>query len=114
MVAIHRGTVEDGQIVLAEALDLPDGTGVVVQVEVADAAVESGSAERTADLRTLPAFGMWADREEMQERPRLSDEEFAALPFFGMWADREEMQDSVAWVRKQREAWTDRLNRRPD
>ena len=29
--------------------------------------------------------------------------------FFRMWADREDMRDSVAWVRKQREKWKERL-----
>ncbi len=28
---------------------------------------------------------------------------------FGLWADRDDMQDSVAWVRKQRAAWSQRL-----
>lgn len=83
MVVIHHGTVEDGQIVLPEALELPDSTEVTVSVEVAEKPPEA-----------------------------MSTEEWLSLPFFGMWADREEMRDSVAWVRKQREAWTERLERR--
>jgi hypothetical protein len=35
--------------------------------------------------------------------------EFENLPFFGMWADRDEMSDSVAWVRKERDKWQQRL-----
>jgi len=32
-----------------------------------------------------------------------------SLPFFGMWANREDMKDSAAWVRKERERWSERL-----
>ena len=32
-----------------------------------------------------------------------------SLRFFGMWADREDMKDSAAWVRKERERWSERL-----
>lgn len=85
MVVIHHAKVEDGQLVLPEALDLPDGAEVVVTVELAADASASGATGRVTDLRSLPAFGMWANREDMQ--------------------------DSVAWVRRQREAWSDRLNR---
>ena len=32
-----------------------------------------------------------------------------SLPFFGLWANREDMKDSAAWVRKERERWSERL-----
>lgn len=35
--------------------------------------------------------------------------DFENLPFFGMWADRDEMNDSVDWVRREREKWQQRL-----
>jgi hypothetical protein len=38
-------------------------------------------------------------------------DDFASLPFFGMWADREEMQDGAAWVRQEREQWQQRAAR---
>jgi hypothetical protein len=31
------------------------------------------------------------------------------LPSFGMWADREDMQDSSDWVSRQRDAWQQRI-----
>ena len=39
------------------------------------------------------------------------EDDFASLPFFGMWADRQEMQDSEAYVRREREQWQQRLKR---
>ena len=35
-----------------------------------------------------------------------------SMPFFGIWADREDMQDSITWVRKERERWNERLSSR--
>jgi len=32
-------------------------------------------------------------------------------PAIGMWKDREDMKDSAAWVRRQREQWSERLTR---
>jgi hypothetical protein len=80
-----HGTVRGNGIVFPEPLGLPDGTSVVVSVE-----------PETTAYDTPPG-------EDAQE--------IAALPFFGMWADREDMVDSVAWVRKVREQWLERLNR---
>jgi hypothetical protein len=85
MVLIKQGMVREGAIVLPDPLALPDGTEVVVSI----APLRSGHKQPTP--------------EEV--------EQIAALPFFGMWADREDMADSVAWVRKIREQWLDRLNR---
>jgi hypothetical protein len=31
-----------------------------------------------------------------------------SLPFFGMWSDRTDIQDSTEWVNKERENWNNR------
>ena len=41
----------------------------------------------------------------MSDELRATDPDMTALPCFGIWADREDMQDSATWVRKEREAW---------
>ncbi len=81
-----RGQVKGGTIVFPEPLTLPEGTEVVASIEP------------VTEARKLPT------PEEV--------EEFMSLPFFGMWADREDMKDSVAWVRKEREKWQQRSQRR--
>jgi hypothetical protein len=85
MVVVRTGRVEDGGVVLDGTLPLPDGTPIVVSIEVARSPNESP---------TGPA-----------------DVDFASLPSFGMWADRIDMQDSVDWVNRQRDAWRERINR---
>jgi hypothetical protein len=75
----ERGRVEHGRIVFPRPLSLPDGTEVVVHIE------------------PLVAEG--------QPEARGDDEDFGSLPFFGMWADRPDMDDSAAWVRSEREQW---------
>jgi hypothetical protein len=77
VVTIVTGQVEHGQLVLNDALPLPDGTTVRVAVEVVDVAGEADTSDSTLD--------------------------FASEPYFGMWANREDMADSVAWVREQRD-----------
>ena len=81
---IEEGKISNGHIVLSKPLSLPEGTEVRVQIEP----IETDNTQNTA-------------AEE--------NEGFANQPFFGMWADREDMRDSVAWVRKQREKWKERL-----
>jgi hypothetical protein len=73
-------------IVFAEPLKLPDGTEVVVRIDP----VEQG-------IRTPPSS---------------LEEDFASLPVFGMWADREDMQDGAAWVRRERSKWRQRAQER--
>jgi hypothetical protein len=85
MVFIERGKVQNGAIVFSEPLNLPEGTDVVVQIEP-----------------------VAADREAPQAA---ADDDFAALPFFGMWTGREDMSESVAWVRREREQWHQRVER---
>ncbi|MCC6444970.1 MAG: hypothetical protein IT210_16130 [Armatimonadetes bacterium] len=86
MRLIEQGTIQNGNIVLKDPLDLPDGTAVVIEIEAITA--------------------------EHPVSDSKSDSEFISLPFFGMWADREDMNDSAAWVRKEREQWQLRADRR--
>ena len=77
----ERGKIHSGSIILDEPIDLPEGTEVIVHVEPA----------------VHEAIGA------------SNGDEFEHQPFFGMWADRDEMTDSVAWVRKERDKWQQRL-----
>ena len=83
----ERGEVKSGGIVFSRPLGLAEGTQVAVAIEPLPTAVE--------------------------EAGRVEDDDFDSLPFFGVWADREEMQDSTAWVRQERERWQQRAAR-PD
>ena len=60
-------------------------------------------------LRLIARAGEILQQRQQAEPP--PDEEFEQLPFFGMHADREDMEDSVAWVRRERERWHERLTR---
>ena len=84
MTIVEHGTISNGGIALDKPLPLPDGSKVVVQVEIETPAVEN---------QTIPENG---------------SEEFASLPFFGQWADREDMADSAEYVRKERAKWRQR------
>ena len=88
---VEEGTISNGRIVLSKLLSLPEGTEVRVQIEPVDPAIVSD--------------------DDSQDKDSDESEEFANLPCFGMWADREDMRDSVAWVRKQREKWQERITR---
>lgn len=81
MSLIEHGTIEGGQIILAHPLSLPEGTEVVIHIETAYS----------------------------EPKPEIA-EEFFSLPFFGMWADREDMNDSADWVRKERAKWQQRIS----
>ena len=83
---IEEGKVNNGHIILSKPLSLPEGTEVRVQIEP-------------------------IKPDDTQSTAAEAREEFASLPCFGMWADREDMQDSVAWVQKQREEWIERGTR---
>ena len=89
-VIIEEGTISNGRIVLSKPLSLPEGTEVRVQIEPVGAAIGNDG---------------------NQDKDSNESEDFANQPFFGMWADREDMRDSVAWVRKQREKWKERITR---
>ncbi len=84
MTLIEHGTVQEGKIVFAEPLKLPEGAEVLVRIEVVSDSLQDEVAEEETD--------------------------FEALPFFGMWADREDMQDSSLWVRQLRERWQERIS----
>ncbi len=88
---IEEGKVINGHIILSNPLSLAEGTEVRVQIEPVD---------------PVPV-----NKDDAQNTDSNESEDFANQPFFGMWADREEMRDSVAWVRKQREKWKERLTR---
>lgn len=78
MVMLERGRVENGRLVFSQPLQLPEGAEVNVQI-----VFESVS-------------------------PEDSDTDKALSDIFGMWRDREDMQDSVAWVEKERQKWQHR------
>lgn len=81
-MSTHRGKIHDGAIVLSEPVALPEGTEVIVSIAPAEASQCADTMPQTANAITLP--------------------------FIGIWADREDMSDSTAWVRKEREAWSQR------
>ena len=91
VLIIEDGKVNNGHIVLSKPLSLPEGTEVRVQIELTDLTSVSG--------------------DDNQNKDSNESEDFANLPCFGMWADREDMRDSVAWLRKQREKWKERITR---
>ena len=82
----ERGKVKDGGIVFSEPLSFPEGTEVVVRIEPVSSTNEQAQRSNGGG-------------------------DFASLPFFGMWADREEMNDSAAWVHEERESWKRRAER---
>jgi hypothetical protein len=88
---IEEGKVINGHIILSNPLLLPEGTEVRVKIEPVD---------------PVPV-----NKDDGQNTDSNESEDFANLPCFGMWADREDMRDSVAWVRKQREKWKERITR---
>jgi len=51
------------------------------------------------------------DRAEAILQERVRKVPLAEDPAIGMWKDREDMKDSAAWVRRQREQWSERLTR---
>ncbi len=85
MALRERGKIQAGNIVFPKPLALPEGTEVLVVIEplaVKEQSTSSGT-----------------------------EKDFASLPFFGMWRDRQDMKDSVAWVRKERRRWQQRVAR---
>ena len=88
---IEEGKVINGNIVLSNPLSLPQRTEVRVKIE--------------------PVEPVPVDEDDSQDTGPNGSEDFANLSCFGMWADREDMRDSVAWLRKEREKWQQRLTR---
>jgi len=89
MALVEHGKIQGGSIVFLEPLALPEGSEVIVSVEIID----------KAKLAVLTASKI----------TNAESEEFAALDCFGMWRDREEMASGEDWVRSQRELWSHRL-----
>jgi hypothetical protein len=86
MELVKRGKVHNGTIVFPEPLEIPEGTEVEIRIEP------------VPEPQTPPTV----------PRP----EEFTSQPFFGMYADRDDLQDSVAWVNRERQKWHQRSQRR--
>ena len=95
MIIFKRGKVHNGTLVFAEPLSLPEGTEVVVHLTpIRD---ENGDIIRDEPKELTPvSIGQTETSDDEKE-------DLLSLPIFGMWADREDMEDSVAWVRRQRE-----------
>ena len=91
VLIIEDGKVNNGHIVLSKPLSLPEGTEVRGQIEPVDLT--------------------FANEDDNQNTDAYESEDFANLSCFGMWANREDMRDSVAWLRKEREKWQQRLIR---
>jgi hypothetical protein len=85
MVTTVRGHIQGGMVVPDTPLNMPDGLEVELQITASDS----------------------SDQPANQYDPAIES-------VFGMWADREDMADSTSWVRKQRDAWNDRLTRDRD
>ena len=103
MDVFKRGKVRNGTLVFAEPLSLPEGTEVVIRVFP----VGNSNGDTTPDEPAAAASVSIGQAETPDEE----QEALLSLPFFGMWADREDMDDSVAWVRRQREGWNHRHKR---
>ena len=102
MDVFKRGKVHNGTLVFAEPLSLPEGTEVVIRVFP----VGNSNGDTTPDEPAAASVSIG-----QAETPDEEQEALLSLPFFGMWADREDMDDSVAWVRRQREGWNHRHKR---
>jgi hypothetical protein len=85
MIVTENGVISNGGIALDNPLPLPEGSKVVVHVEV-------------ASTETTPK----------SSPPDVSAEIFAAFPFFGQWADRQDIPDSAEYVRQERAKWQQR------
>jgi len=77
-----RGHIQNGAIILAESAPIPDGTLVEVRIESA-----SG------------------------QSVHIHNSSFTSLPFFGMWSDRHDLEEADKWLRNQREQWHQRGKR---
>ena len=51
------------------------------------------------------------DRADTILQERIRKIPLAEDPAIGIWKDREDRKDSAAWVRQQREQWSERLSR---
>ncbi len=103
MDLFKRGKVHNGTLVFSKPLSLPEGAEVIVRVIPVGNGDECTTADASEEL-TAVSIGQDETSEDEQE-------DLLSLPFFGMWADREDMQDSVAWVRRQRSGWNHRHKR---
>jgi hypothetical protein len=66
---------------------------------------------QTLDTLTNDELEAVIDRAEAILQERVRKVPLAEDPVIGIWKDREDMKDSAAWVRRQREQWSERLTR---
>jgi hypothetical protein len=64
---------------------------------------------KALDTLTIDDLEAIIDRAEEILQERVRKVPLAEDPAIGMWKDREDMKDSAAWVRRQREQWSERL-----
>lgn len=78
MALTRRGIIRDGQLVVADRVDLPDGTEVMVAIT-----------------------------QQAPHRPPTPEEieEFKHLAARGTWADRDDMGDTGEWLQRMRGRW---------
>ena len=96
MQGATRGIVKDGQVVLDEPLDLPDGTVVEVTARGDDEAAKRAllGALNRLDLLNDP------DWRAKCEQDRIAVTEALIRETAGRWANRPETADPDKWVRR--------------
>jgi len=83
MSIIEHGTITNGGIALDKPLPLPEGSKVIVRVEMSPQPVEGSESSPEQSLQEI-------------------------FPFFGQWADRTDIPDSAEYVRQERAKWSQR------
>ena len=82
MSIIERGIIRGSNIALSNAISLPEGTEVIVQIE--------------------PVHRSESEKSYLNKSEIMRD-------WFGIWRDRTDIGDSAEWVRKERDRWNRRL-----
>jgi len=110
------GMILEGQSASQRARRPGDGEGIMLKIQIE----LDGNLEK--QFRKIVARDYEGDihkaileliREKVRSTSskRLSTRRLKEHPFRGLWKDREEMKDSIAWVRRQREKWSERTSR---